>query len=41
VVLGEPITPPKIAGAVAILAGVALTRLELQGAAAADTPSEA
>jgi drug/metabolite transporter (DMT)-like permease len=39
VVLGEPITGRKIGGAVAILVGVALTRLELR--TAADTPSEA
>ena len=38
-VLGEPITARKMIGAIAILAGVALTRLELGGAA--DTPSEA
>ena len=38
-VLGEPITARKIAGAVAILGGVALTRIELRSAA--DTPSEA
>jgi drug/metabolite transporter (DMT)-like permease len=39
VVLDEPITARKIAGAAAILAGVVLTRLELR--VAADTPSEA
>jgi drug/metabolite transporter (DMT)-like permease len=39
VVLGEPITTRKIAGAAAILAGVALTRLEFRGAVG--TPSEA
>jgi len=38
-VLGEPITARKIAGAMAILGGVALTRLELRFPA--DTPSEA
>jgi len=38
-VLGEPITARKMIGAIAILAGVALTRLELGGAS--DTPSEA
>jgi drug/metabolite transporter (DMT)-like permease len=39
IVLGEPITARKMAGAVAILGGVALTRLELRSAA--DAPSEA
>jgi drug/metabolite transporter (DMT)-like permease len=38
-VLGEPLTARKIGGALAILGGVALTRLELRSAV--DTPSEA
>jgi drug/metabolite transporter (DMT)-like permease len=38
-VLGEPMTARKIGGALAILGGVALTRLELRSAV--DTPSEA
>jgi drug/metabolite transporter (DMT)-like permease len=39
IVLGEPMTARKFAGAAGVLAGVVLTRLELR--LAADTPSEA
>jgi drug/metabolite transporter (DMT)-like permease len=40
VALGEPLTAAKIAGAAAILGGVAITRIVAKARAASDPPAE-